>query len=75
MFELIIRGKNIGVQYFKNIEIQFKYNPDNIPVKTILKPNEKIIELNQLLTEVLEQEDYIKAIEIRDEIARRKDIK
>ena len=28
-------------------------------------------ELNELLNEVLEQEDYIKAIDIRDEIAKR----
>ena len=34
-----------------------------------------IDELNQLLNEVLEQEDYIKAIEIRDEIAKRKESK
>jgi bifunctional DNase/RNase len=30
-----------------------------------------LIELNDLLNEVLEQEDYIKAIDIRDEIAKR----
>ena len=30
-----------------------------------------IVELNELLNEVLEQEDYIRAIDIRDEIAKR----
>ncbi len=34
--------------------------------------NKSIEELNQLLNEVLEQEDYLKAIAIRDEINRRK---
>jgi bifunctional DNase/RNase len=34
-----------------------------------------ITELNELLNEVLEQEDYIRAIDIRDEIARRNEQK
>jgi bifunctional DNase/RNase len=34
-----------------------------------------LIELNTLLNEVLEQEDYIRAIDIRDEIARRNEQK
>jgi hypothetical protein len=35
--------------------------------------NMSIDALNELLNEVLEQEDYLRAIEIRDEIARRKE--
>lgn len=43
----------------------------NQPNKDDLK-NLSLIELQNLLTQVLEQEDYIKAISIRDEINRRK---
>ena len=34
-------------------------------------PKSSIFELNNLLKEVLEQEDYIRAIDIRDEINKR----
>jgi bifunctional DNase/RNase len=49
---------------------------------TITKTNDRsdlaklsLAELNQLLTEVLEQEDYIRAIDIRDEINKRSEPK
>jgi bifunctional DNase/RNase len=50
--------------------------------ETITKTSERsdlaklsLVELNQLLTEVLEQEDYIRAIDIRDEINKRSEPK
>ena len=49
---------------------------------TITKTNDRsdlaklsLAELNQLLSEVLEQEDYIRAIDIRDEINKRSEPK
>ncbi len=61
----------------EGVEKQKTDTPDlsNQPTPNNDLSNMSIAELNQLLNEVLEQEDYIRAIDIRDEIAKRNEQK
>jgi len=59
-----LAGENASIAPAANLQ------PDNAVANDSLS-NLSIAELNELLNEVLEQEDYIRAIDIRDEIAKR----
>lgn len=71
-YETILENAGIMME-----EEEAKKSKEEIPVTTSNEPKEdlkslSIEELQHLLNEVLEQEDYIRAIAIRDEISSRK---
>jgi uncharacterized protein len=71
-YETILENAGIMME-----EEEAKKSKEEIPVTTSNEPKEdlkalSLEELQTLLTEVLEQEDYIRAIAIRDEISSRK---
>lgn len=71
-YETILENAGIMME-----EEEAKKSREEIPVTTSTEPKEdlkslSIEELQNLLNEVLEQEDYIRAIAIRDEISSRK---
>ena len=78
-------GKDLFITNFSGNEVRNLTNEKTDKVDmpaTITKTTERsdlaklsLAELNQLLTEVLEQEDYIRAIDIRDEINKRNEPK
>ncbi len=64
-----LEGEGVEKQKTDSPDLSNQPTPDND------LSSMSITELNQLLNEVLEQEDYIRAIDIRDEIAKRNEQK
>ena len=57
-------------QYNQNENAEKNISPTTVAAEPVANDltNMSLVELNKLLQEVLEQEDYIRAIDIRDEI-------